>query len=43
MSALAEIQRKLAAGNHLDMILVETTGMADPVPIVLRPTLARPS
>merc|ERR1719409_1989715 len=33
VSALAEIQRKIAAGSHLDMILVETTGMADPVPI----------
>ena len=31
VSALAEIQRKIAAGSHLDMILVETTGMADPV------------
>jgi G3E family GTPase len=33
VAALAEIQKKLANGNHLDMILVETTGMADPVPI----------
>merc|ERR1719247_606906 len=33
VGALAEFQKMIAQGNHLDMVLIETTGMADPVPI----------
>ena len=35
VDALASIQKKVAQGNPLDLVLVETTGMADPVPIVM--------
>jgi G3E family GTPase len=30
---LAQIQKKVVQGNKLDLIVIETTGMADPVPI----------
>lgn len=35
LAAFDAIRRQMAtAGSHLDAVLVETTGMADPVPIV---------
>ncbi|KAH9100370.1 hypothetical protein LEN26_015891 [Aphanomyces euteiches] len=34
LGAFASIAEQVASGHHLDMVLIETTGMADPLPIV---------
>eukprot|EP00123_Amoebidium_parasiticum_P012042 comp21078_c0_seq1/m.28394 comp21078_c0_seq1/g.28394 ORF comp21078_c0_seq1/g.28394 comp21078_c0_seq1/m.28394 type:complete len:810 (-) comp21078_c0_seq1:43-2472(-) len=34
LGAFSSVLDRVKAGNHLDSVLIETTGMADPVPIV---------